>query len=38
MVNLVGLLLQLFVVSRVLKYLGVGVAIMILPLIALGGY
>jgi AAA family ATP:ADP antiporter len=37
-VNLVGLLLQLFVVSRVLKYLGVGVAIMILPLIALGGY
>ena len=37
-VNLVGLLLQLFVVSRVLKYLGVGVAILILPLIALGGY
>ena len=37
-VNLVGLLLQLFVVSRVLKYLGVGAAIMILPLIALGGY
>ena len=37
-VNLVGLLLQLFVVSRVLKYLGVGVAITILPLIALGGY
>jgi len=37
-VNLAGLLLQLFVVSRVLKYLGVGIAIMILPLIALGGY
>jgi len=37
-VNLAGLLLQLFVVSRVLKYLGVGAAIMILPLIALGGY
>jgi len=37
-VNLAGLLLQLFVVSRVLKYLGVGVAIMILPIIALGGY
>jgi len=37
-VNLAGLLLQLFVVSRVLKYLGVGVAITILPLIALGGY
>ncbi len=36
--NLAGLLLQLFVVSRVLKYLGVGVAIAILPLIALGGY
>jgi AAA family ATP:ADP antiporter len=37
-VNLAGLLLQLFVVSRVLKYLGVGAAVMILPLIALGGY
>jgi AAA family ATP:ADP antiporter len=37
-VNLAGLLLQLFVVSRVLKYMGVGVAISILPLIALGGY
>ena len=37
-VNVAGLLLQLFVVSRVLKYFGVGVAIMILPLIALGGY
>ena len=37
-VNLAGLLLQLFVVSRVLKYLGVGAAITILPLIALGGY
>ena len=37
-VNIAGLLLQLFVVSRVLKYFGVGVAIMILPLIALGGY
>ncbi len=37
-VNVLGLLLQLFVVSRVLKYLGLGVAILILPLIALGGY
>jgi AAA family ATP:ADP antiporter len=37
-VNLLGLLLQLFVVSRVLKYFGVGVAIFILPVIALGGY
>ena len=37
-VNIAGLLLQLFVVSRVLKYLGVRTAIFILPLIALGGY
>jgi AAA family ATP:ADP antiporter len=37
-VNLVGLLVQLFIVSRVLKYLGVRVAILVLPLIALGGY
>ena len=37
-VNLAGLLLQLFVVSRVLKYLGVGIAISILPIIAMGGY
>jgi AAA family ATP:ADP antiporter len=37
-VNLAGLLLQLFVVSRVLKYLGVGVAVLVLPLLALGGY
>ncbi|MFV8817639.1 NTP/NDP exchange transporter [Haliea sp. E17] len=37
-VNIAGLLLQLFVVSRVLKYLGVRAAIMLLPLIALGGY
>jgi AAA family ATP:ADP antiporter len=37
-VNVAGLLLQLFVVSRVLKYFGVGVAILILPLVALGGY
>ena len=37
-VNVVALSLQLFVVSRVLKYLGVRVALMILPVIALGGY
>ncbi|MEJ2604766.1 MAG: Npt1/Npt2 family nucleotide transporter, partial [Gammaproteobacteria bacterium] len=37
-VNIVGLLLQLFIVSRILKYLGVRVAIFVLPLIALGGY
>jgi AAA family ATP:ADP antiporter len=37
-VNILTALLQLFVVSRVLKYLGVHVAIMILPVIALGAY
>ncbi len=37
-VNVLGLVLQLFVVSRVFKYLGLRVALMILPLIALGGY
>ncbi|UCE19915.1 MAG: MFS transporter [Gemmatimonadota bacterium] len=37
-VNLIGLLMQLFIVSRVLKYLGIRIAILFLPLIALGGY
>lgn len=37
-VNIAGLVLQLFVVSRVLKFLGVRVAVLILPLIALGSY
>lgn len=37
-VNLAGLLLQLFVVSRVLKFAGVRVAILVLPAIALVGY
>jgi AAA family ATP:ADP antiporter len=37
-VNLAGMLIQLFLVSRILKYLGVSVAILLLPLIALGGY
>jgi AAA family ATP:ADP antiporter len=37
-VNTVSLLVQLFLVSRVVKYLGVRAAIMILPVIALGGY
>ncbi len=37
-VNLVGLLLQLFVVSRVFKYLSVSVAILFLPVIAFTGY
>jgi AAA family ATP:ADP antiporter len=37
-VNLVSLLLQAFVVSRVFKYAGVRVALFILPAVALGGY
>lgn len=37
-VGFVGLLLQLLVVSRVVKYLGVRFALMTLPVIALGGY
>jgi ATP:ADP antiporter, AAA family len=37
-VNVLGLLLQLFVVSRIVKYLGVPWAIMILPMISLGAY
>lgn len=37
-VNVASLLLQLFLVSRIVKYLGVRLAIMILPMIAVGGY
>jgi AAA family ATP:ADP antiporter len=37
-VNILGLLLQLFVVSRVVKYLGVQVGVMILPVISLTAY
>jgi AAA family ATP:ADP antiporter len=37
-VNGLGLLLQLVVVSRVMKYLGVGAGLYVLPLVALGGY
>jgi AAA family ATP:ADP antiporter len=37
-VNVVGMLLQLFVVSRLVKHLGVGVAVCVLPVIALGSY
>jgi AAA family ATP:ADP antiporter len=37
-VGFVGLLLQLLVVSRILKYFGVRFAIMTLPVIALGTY
>lgn len=37
-VNLASLLLQLFVVSRIIKYFGMTVAILILPLIAFSGF
>ena len=37
-VNIVGLVAQLFLVSRIIKYLGVRVAIFFLPVIALAGY
>lgn len=37
-VNVLGLVLQLFVVSRAIKFLGVRVAVLILPAIALGSY
>ncbi len=37
-VNLAGMLLQLFVVSRVIKYIGIPVAICLLPIITLGSY
>ena len=37
-VNIAGMLLQLFLVSRVVKYLGVRVAVCILPVVAFGSY
>jgi ATP:ADP antiporter, AAA family len=37
-VNLTGLLLQLFVVSRVFKFLGIGKSLFVHPAIALTGY
>jgi AAA family ATP:ADP antiporter len=37
-VNLVGFLLQMFVVSRVFKFLGVGKSLFIHPIVALTGY
>lgn len=37
-VNITALIIQLFFVSRIVKYFGVGVGLMILPAIALGGY
>jgi AAA family ATP:ADP antiporter len=38
MVNLVGFLLQMFVVSRIFKYVGVGKALFIHPMVAGSGY
>lgn len=37
-VNLVGFLLQTFVVSRLFQWIGVGRALFVLPMIATGGY
>ena len=37
-VNLMGLLIQMFLVSRIFKFLGVRLALFILPCIAIGGY
>lgn len=38
LVGLAGLLIQLFLVSRIIKYLGVRFSLMLLPAIAVGGY
>jgi AAA family ATP:ADP antiporter len=37
-VNILGVLLQLFVVSRIIKYFGVQIGILALPIIAFGAY
>jgi len=37
-VNIVGLILQLFVVSRIVKAFGVPLAVLLLPLVSLGAY
>ncbi|RKZ99359.1 MAG: translocase, partial [Gammaproteobacteria bacterium] len=37
-VNFAGVVIQLFLVSRILKFFGVRIAILILPVIAFGGY
>lgn len=36
--NIIALVIQLFFVSRIIKWAGVGVALLFLPFIALGGY
>ena len=37
-VNVIGMVLQLFVVSRLVKWVGVPVALCVLPVVALGSY
>ena len=37
-VNLVGVLIQMFLVSRIFKYFGVRAALFVLPVISFGGY
>src|SRR5205823_452038 len=37
-VNILGAALQMFAVSRIMKYIGIGPALFVLPLIALGSY
>lgn len=37
-VNIVSMLVQLFLVSRIVRYLGMRIALLILPVIAFGGY
>jgi len=37
-VNVVGLLMQLFLVSRIVRWVGVRWAILVLPVVAFGGY
>ncbi len=37
-VNILSLSIQLFLVSRILKYIGIRIALLILPVIAMGGY
>lgn len=37
-VNIAGLLIQLFLVSRIIKYMGVRIAVLFMPFISLGAY
>jgi len=37
-VNVISALVQAFIVSRILKYFGVRTALLVLPIVALGGY